>query len=667
MDVAVQFRVQNILWAIGTAVFIIVGSLLIGHAARLIARWRGLTEARQRQVFWGFFFASPWLIGFFIFVLGPALASLYYSFTGYRLGDEQLEWVGLDNYRQFITGSGAYGRRFKSAMFNSFYYAIIGVPLQILAALGMAVLLNQAMKGIRVFRMIFYMPVILAGGPAILLAWRYMLASNGGFINVSLQGLAENFFLFDWLYRGFIFVVEGFNGFYTGLSRGDPIGPLKYTLPAVIAVILLLNLVRGDWSPGKKEFAQKAAEIIGAVVAFLLVANGIVAEPIDPSWTFIISILAMTMIVVNARRGNMRQVRLWQWGTLLLFALGILLTLVAANENPAIGGTSTYLLTLLVAAAPIALSLIRFDWGEKRKRTMPSSCLLLVAIVLFSGLLFIDAIPGQLDGGRITLPLRYVTMQSALEHPDDADYLSEVYPVDTMSSLWFYSAIVVIMVAVIWLGNRGERYEKHLRYLLIGSLIFFTLFMLGSFIDGVRYFRAFDDIALATGRPNYHFALFHSATNAFPESNRVPLWMSNELWTKPALILITMWSSGAGMLIFLAALKGVPQSLYEAAEVDGANRIQKFFKITLPMISPAMFYNVVIGVIAALQTFEAVYILQTPENVESIQSAAFFLYERTFRQLAIGQGASVSWILAVIIVGLTVMQFRYSNWVHYEV
>ncbi len=107
--------------------------------------------------------------------------------------------------------------------------------------------------------------------------------------------------------------------------------------------------------------------------------------------------------------------------------------------------------------------------------------------------------------------------------------------------------------------------------------------------------------------------------------------------------------------------------MYEAAEVDGANRWQRFTKITLPMISPAMFYNVVIGVIAALQTFEAVYILQTPQNVDSLRSAAFFLYERTFRELAIGQGAALSWILAVIIVALTVMQFRYSNWVHYEV
>jgi len=123
---------------------------------------------------------------------------------------------------------------------------------------------------------------------------------------------------------------------------------------------------------------------------------------------------------------------------------------------------------------------------------------------------------------------------------------------------------------------------------------------------------------------------------------------------------------GDGDLIFLAALKGVPRQLYEAAEVDGANRIQQFLSITLPMISPAMFYNIVIGIIAALQTFDTIYILQSPSNVSTLQSAAFFLYTRTFTQLEIGEGSAVSWILVVIILTITIFQFRYSNWVYYE-
>ena len=72
-------------------------------------------------------------------------------------------------------------------MFNSFYYALVGIPLQVGTALLMALLLNQQLRGIKFFRLIFYLPVILAGGPAVLLAWRYMFASNGGFVNVTLQ------------------------------------------------------------------------------------------------------------------------------------------------------------------------------------------------------------------------------------------------------------------------------------------------------------------------------------------------------------------------------------------------------------------------------------------------------------------------------------------------
>ena len=86
-----------------------------------------------------------------------------------------------------------------------------------------------------------------------------------------------------------------------------------------------------------------------------------------------------------------------------------------------------------------------------------------------------------------------------------------------------------------------------------------------------------------------------------------------------------------------------------------------------PLISPAMFYNIVIGVIAALQTFENVYILRTPLTSDSLQSAAFLLYSRTFSELHIGEGAAMSWILVVIIVTLTILQFRFSrSWVHYE-
>ena len=653
-------RLETTFWAIKTVLFIIAGSIAVGAIARWVAgRW-GVSVAEQNKIFWGFFFASPWLIGFVIFVLGPALASLFFSLLeGYKLGDSigihslqgLIDSLDFENYRKLLAGEGSHGRRFHQAMFNSFYYAIVGVPLQIFAALTMAVLLNQALKGIRVFRLIFYMPVILAGGPAILLAWRYMLQGNGGFVNESARWIADKFFLFDWLYRGFIYVVEGFNGFYAGLTRGDPIGPFKYTIPALIGVIVVATLISGYWEPSKRKRAQRVAEILAIVVGAALITKGFSAEVLNIGWVFAFSMLAILGVLLNMRLKKQTAVRIWQYGTIGLFATVILLLLFRDWSE-----RGAYILALLVGIAPLVYSRVA-HWTPLKTR------ILIGIAVIFVLVAFSRIVPGQLDGGRPWIIPRYLFMASALEEPGSMDYLEDVYPSDTLSSLWIYAAVAGVMIGVVLLDDNRPLAR---RYLLVGSLAFFALLMVGSFIDGVRYFDAFEDVAQAESARNYHFALFRDSVGSFPDDTRNPRWMNSELWTKSSLILITMWSSGAGMLIFLAALKGVPKSLYEAAEVDGANRFQKFFKITLPMISPAMFYNVVIGMIAALQTFEAVYILRSPDTTDSLASAAYYLYERTFRQLAIGEGSAMSWILALIIVTMTIIQFRYSDWVHYE-
>ena len=651
---ASHYRIQNIEYALATVLFIAVTSIALGYLARFVARLRGLSPAEQRKVFWGFTLAGPWIVGFIIFVAGPAAASFYYSFTNYHIGKE-MHFVGLDNYRKMLLVEGAGGRQFNKAMLNSFYYALLGVPLQVGAALIMAMLLNNELPGIRVFRMIFYLPVILAGGPALLLAWRYMLSSNGGFINIALQRFAHSFVLFDYLYRAFIYLVEGFNGFYTGIARMDPIGPLKYTFPALLGVLVLVSML-GEWGEGKRVRAWRVSQLVGLLVFYRLAYQGLVAEPVSPSWAYLWALALTVGIAAAAWLGNRQALRLWQWGGLLGTLLWLGLTLRWANGS--IGGRALpYLGPLALAGVESAASFV----GPWRR----SKYVLLIGVAVVLGvMLFARVVPGQLDSGRLQVIPKYLTFHSTLEHPNDENYLKKVYPVATMSSLWLYGLVAVVTLA---LAVHNERNPRAHRAVLYGALTFFVLFALGSFLDGRAYFRAFERIAEQGGHPNYHFALFHQATDQLPDSDRVPLWMSSELWTKPSLILITMWSSGAGMLIFLAALKGVPRAIYEAAEVDGANTIQRFLKITLPLISPATFYNIVIGVIAALQTFDTVYILQTPSTQDSISSVAYFLYIRTFRQLNIGEGAAMSWILVVIILTLTTLQFRYSkSWVHYE-
>ncbi|CAG0992275.1 partial Lactose transport system permease protein LacF, partial [Gammaproteobacteria bacterium] len=362
--------------------------------------------------------------------------------------------------------------------------------------------------------------------------------------------------------------------------------------------------------------------------------------------------LALVGALISASQDRVRSARGWQIGGLVTFAIALVAILIAGSpEHQAL-----YIPAILISAAPLALSLVG-QW-TRPKFVLGGALAAVLCVIIVARL-----VPGQLDSGQITTFARPLVLASTIEQPDNLDYLEDTYPAAAPSPLWVYGAVVIVLAG---LAIANNRYPRAQRYVIYAAFAVFALLAVGTLVDGVRYFQAFENISAATGEANFHFSLFRDTTRAFPDQNRVPLWLTSELWTKPSLILITMWSSGAGMLIFLAALKGVPQVFYESAEVDGATRWQKFYKITLPMISPALFYNIVIGVIAALQTFEAIYIISTPQTQDNMASAAFFLFTRTFRQLFIGQGAAASWILAVIIVLLTMLQFRYSRWVHYE-
>ena len=643
MDPSVVARLHNLYWSIGTVAFIIVGSAAVGLLARRVTALRGGTLLTQRRAFWGYAMASPWILGFVIFVLGPSVASLYYSLTDYRLG-QAIEWSGLDNYRTLLGGLGAHGRRFMQAMYNSFYYAVVGVPLQIATSLIMAMLVARALPGISVFRLVFYLPVILAGGPAILLAWRYMLASNGGFVNVTLKGFADAFAPFDWLYRTFIFLTETFNAFYSGVVRNDPVGPLMYLLPAALGALLCIVMLAIRDPALRRNVAATVAEVLIALVALALLRLALLDEAgIHPGLIAGVGMLAW----FGAAR--MPAGRSRRYVLILTAVLTVAVPVIASFGD---GSALPYVVPAVLVAVPslAALALAR-----------PGAVLAVGALA--NGLyLLVRLVPGQLDEGRLATFGSLVTLRSALRDPGTFDYLRTGFAAHAPSPLWLVVLLALLAAAVAagWL-NRGAQ-----RAVLSSGAVLFGLLTLGSLFDGVTYFRQFDVVAAATGAVNHHFSLFRLVTSQFPDSTRVPLWLGSELWSKPSLILITMWSSGGGMLIFLAALKGVPSVFYEAAEVDGATTWQKFWRITMPMISPAMFYNVVIGMIAALQTFEAVYIIQNTQTEQSIASAAYFLFVRTFRQLEIGQGAAASWILAVIIVVLTVAQFRYSRWVHYS-
>ncbi len=375
-------KIFTLIWSIGAVGFILVVGYALAGVARLAIKWRGGGQMLQQRTFAGYFFASPWITGFFIFVLGPALVSLYWSFTNYKIG-EPVAWIGPDNYQELFAD-----RRFITSLYNSLYMTLFGVPLQLMAGLGMALLLNQKIRGRNAFRTIYYLPVLMASSTAVLFTWRLMLNANNGVINTLLRGLNET-----------------------------------------------------------------------------------ILQPIVGAFIYLVEISSAAL----------------------------------------------------------------------------------------------------------------VTLQS---------------------------------------GNR-------------------------TLLDRIL-------------------------ANGFPGPDRVPLWLGSDgiafLWNKPSVVVIMMWSAGAMMLIYLAALSGVPQSLYEAAKVDGATPWQRFRHVTWPMIAPATFYNLVIGVIATLQIFEpAVTLVRDGGQNQSLYFVAYYLWRATFRFNQIGYGAAMSWVLLVIVLILTAIQFRLSNrWVYYE-
>ena len=133
-----------------------------------------------------------------------------------------------------------------------------------------------------------------------------------------------------------------------------------------------------------------------------------------------------------------------------------------------------------------------------------------------------------------------------------------------------------------------------------------------------------------------------------------PDWLADEKWTKPSLILMSVWGVGGSMVIYLAALQDVPRELYESAVIDGASAWQKFFHITIPMISPVIYFNLIMGIIGALQVFAQPYIMFGGGGPNrSALFYAVYLYQNAFDYYEMGFASAMAWVLFIIIFFLT--------------
>ncbi|CAM4138655.1 sugar ABC transporter permease [Paenibacillus alkaliterrae] len=149
-----------------------------------------------------------------------------------------------------------------------------------------------------------------------------------------------------------------------------------------------------------------------------------------------------------------------------------------------------------------------------------------------------------------------------------------------------------------------------------------------------------------------------------------PAWLFDPEWTKPSLIIMKLWSVGGGMLLYLASLQGVPKQLYEAAEIDGAGIFRKFRTITLPMITPIIFFDIVTSTIGGFQIFQEAYVMSESGEGGPMNSMVFYnlhMWNKAFKVFDMGYATGMAWVLFMIVMVLTLINLVLAKkWVYYE-
>lgn len=265
------------------------------------------------------------------------------------------------------------------------------------------------------------------------------------------------------------------------------------------------------------------------------------------------------------------------------------------------------------------------------------------------------------------------------------------YPI--LSSLYYSFCDYSTLRPAVWVGpdNYRDLAQDTVMFKSLGNTMIFGAFALpGSLVtalmlalllnSGVRGMPVFRTIfylpclvpAVASAMVwlwvfNGDFGILNYALNGLlrPFGVRPPTWLADPLWAKPALAIMSVWGCGGTMVIYLAGLQDVPAELYEAAEIDGAGWWRRLYHVTLPCLSPVIYFTLIIGIIAVLQVFTPAYIMgggpQGGTSGQPKQSTLFYalyMWAQAFEWLKMGYGCAMAWILFVIILVLTLIAHR---------
>lgn len=146
-----------------------------------------------------------------------------------------------------------------------------------------------------------------------------------------------------------------------------------------------------------------------------------------------------------------------------------------------------------------------------------------------------------------------------------------------------------------------------------------------------------------------------------------PTWLASPDWALPAIVIMSLWGLGRTMVIYLAGLQGIPQQLYESAALDGANGWRQFWAITLPLLTPTIFFNLILSIIATSQSFTQAFVATNGGPLDSTLFYVLYLYRQAFQNFRMGYASAMAWVLFVVVLALTLLVIRSArSWVYYE-
>lgn len=221
-----------------------------------------------------------------------------------------------------------------------------------------------------------------------------------------------------------------------------------------------------------------------------------------------------------------------------------------------------------------------------------------------------------------------------------------------VTSIWVFAGVplqlIIAYVLALLLNHR-----------LPGIGVLRTLYYLPSVVSGVAVALLWEWIL----QPQY--GILNTFLRLFGLPG--PPWLGSETWALPALILMSLWSTGAPMVIFLAGLQSIPTELYEAADLDGAGSAARFLRVTLPLTTPVVLFNLVIGIINSFQVFTQAFIMTHGGPNNATLFYVYYLYKVAFEYNRMGYASAMAWILFLIVLVCTLTLFRSSaRWVYYE-